>query len=332
MKILGISNQNFIGVTVATRAICTEYYPVAHQNDERAAAHLGRQIAKFNPDLLVVGGWSQGYGVVLSEMHKHRKFPVINVYHSTIFHGTFFGDDVYYPQIVACHKKGAIDLLGFVQPQQVEYYQKVKNEYAIWVPHYFKQLQKIKKHKKFCIGVLGGTGSWFKNGYGAHEVAKDYTMNNPGTEVLASYSYDKMHHHFLHMLAGCSVLVHISHLECYPNVVQEAWSMGIPVILSQASVGLVNNPLLNFEERCALRDMVLSSNIDAYELYKTIEKIHKNWDHYSQLVHSIHEKVSKRAGAYTDKLFAKIIEGYKNRSMDKSFLRMPFEKPDQLWL
>lgn len=332
MKILGISNQNFVGVTVATRAVCTDYYPVAHQNDALAAAHLGRQIAKVKPDLLIVGGWSQGYDTVLTEMNKYRSFPVINVYHSTIFHGSFFGDDMYYPQVTACHKRRELDFLGFVQPQQVNYYQKVRQEYALWVPHYFKQLTRVKKPKVFRIGVLGGTASWFKNGHGPTEVAKDYVQNVPGCEFVANHSYDKMHHHFMQLIASCSVLMHTSHLECYPNVVQEAWSMGVPVILSQASVGLIDNPLLNFEERCLLKDMVVASNIDAYELYKTIEKIHKNWAHYSELVYGIHDKISRRAAVYTDKLFVKIIEGYRTRNFDRAFFRMPFEKPEELWL
>lgn len=330
MRILGISNPNFTGVTVATKAVTTDYFPVPHIEVEARARNIGEQILRWRPDILIVGGWSRGYGALLAALGKGRSFPVVSVYHSTPFHGNYFGDDIYVRDIELAQRRGDITIRAFVQPHTVAYYQQVKKENVAWVPHYFEMPARKATKKppsKFRIGVLGGTSSWFKNGYGALSVAKDYAELNAGAEVVYNQSYDKPHHQFLELLSSCSVLIHTSHLECYPNIVQEAWGRGVPVILSDASVGLTESPLMSIADRKLISKMVVRCNIDPMELYQKIAEARADYAKWSGEVRGVHTRLTQKAKEYVDDVFRGIVAGYDLRRFDASKFRVVLPEP-----
>lgn len=315
MKILGISNPNFVGVTVATKAICTDYVPVNHINHNTLTPTIAQTILKEDPDVLVIGGWSKGYGDLLTHLRERkRRFPVVGVYHGGLFHHNVFNDQLYFQQFLAAQKKGNIDVTGFVNPPTAEYFQKVRGEKKVaFVPHYFKPSKlRVDPKQIFRIGVFGGTANWVKNAGGAAVVAKDYVDNTPGCSLTTTNSYNQNRDMFLGTLSECSLLIHISHLECYSNLVQEGWARGIPVIYSAANDGLVSqNPLLTKEEKYQLNHLRMSCNIDAVELYDLITHVHKSWDGYSKCVYEIYQNLALRTENYLKELFNQIYRNHK---------------------
>lgn len=328
MKILGISNPNFIGVSAATRAIVTDYLPIAHQHGGEAIATIARQIVALNPDILIIGGWSIGYDWLVKEMKRTRKFPVMCVYHGTHFHGEAFGDDSYLSIIAACQVRGEIDYMGYVQPQTAEYYQTVHDQVVAWVPHSFKQQIKAKESPHYKIGVFGGTKNWYKNTGGVLKVAQDFCDKHRGSSIITQLSYDKPRTEFHDLLKSCSVIIHTSHLECYSNTIQEAWSYGVPAIMSWANVGLINNPLFTHEEKQMLERMTVLSNIDPLELYEKLRTIKSQWGFLSTYVHSLSGRLSQRTVSYTHDLFNAIVMGYKSSKPPLARFQSPFRNPE----
>lgn len=324
---MGISNPNFIGVTVATKAICTDYAPVNHVNHSTLVPMIAQTILKEDPDVLVVGGWSKGYGDILAYLkERKRRFPVIGVYHGGLFHHNVFNDQLYFQQFLAAQKRGSIDVTGFVNPPTAEYFQKVRGERNVaFVPHYFKPLKlRVDLRYPFRIGVFGGTANWVKNAGGAAVVAQDYVNNTPNCALTTTNSYGQSRELFLGSVNECSLLIHISHLECYSNLVQEGWARGIPVIYSAASDGLVSqNPLLAKDEKYQLNHLRMESNIDAVELYDLITHVHRNWDKYSESVHDIYRKLAVRTENYLKELFDQVCRSHKKGGVRSSnfFLR-----------
>ena len=70
MRILGISNPNFLGVTIATQAICTDWLPAPHMNSPYEWQKLSSEIFHKGPDVVVVGGWSRGYLNLLQDLKR----------------------------------------------------------------------------------------------------------------------------------------------------------------------------------------------------------------------------------------------------------------------
>lgn len=327
MKILGISNPAFSGVTVATRAICTEYMGVPHFQVRPQIGRIAEAIARQNPDLLLVGGWSTGYDELLSMLSRRRDFPVLSVYHSTVFHGSVFSDELYWKQFLLAKEHGHTDFIGFVQPQTAMYYHKIKKQLALFVPHFFKPESAAKNNKDvFRIGVFGGLNNYFKNTQGAFEVAHDYAKNVHGIGVVAPQEASQNREYFLrNTLEPCQLAIFISHLECYPNTVQECWARGIPVITSPACSGLIGeNPLLNFVQKEALGELQLTCGTDAIELYGKITGAHVDWDRHSKVVHTIYKQLSHATETYVNQLFETLISGYQDRKYDTDFLTKPF--------
>lgn len=317
MKILGISNPSFTGVTVATKAICTDYYPVLPITDIKNSYSLAKAIVNFKPDLLIVGGWSAGYNYLLEAMRVSRKFPVVVVQHSHVFHGSFFGDDIYLPEIDACAGIGSIDVIAYVQPQMADYVRTVRRKTTAWVPHYFQPGPVSCKPKKFTVGVLGGVGSPYKNVSGCIKVAKDFAANNPNTEIVISDPHGEVPHIFLERIKKCSVLLHTSHLECYPNLIQEAWSVGVPVVMSTASIGLYQNHLIGKKPWHGVHDLVVKSNNDASELYHMIDRVyadHNAHNRYGTAVHEGYKRLSQAAEDYTAKVLSAVRDGYQSKT------------------
>lgn len=317
LKILGISNPSFTGVTVATKAICTDYYPIGHQTDTLQIQRLAKAIVNFNPDVLVVGGWSRGYNFLVEFMRHHKKFPVIMVQHSHLFHGEYFGDNVYQPEIEACRKQKSIDLVAYVQPEMARYVQEYRGVQSAWIPHYFPIGDKAPRAQKFTIGVLGAMQSPLKNMYGCLQVAKDF-KNNVGADKVEIVlpNGNEMPHLFLERIRRCSVLLHTSHLECYPNTVQEAWSVGVPVILSTASAGLYNSPLTP-TVWSGVSDLVVKNNNDPLELYDRIMRVYADYcsgSTYSDSVYTEYKTLSALAEVYTAKVLDAVHHGYTTRS------------------
>lgn len=314
MKILGLSNPQFQGVTVATKAIVTDYCGVGHIDNSISAPNIAREILNFNPDVLVVGGWSRGYDVLMAQISRLRKFPVVNVFHGTVFHGDYFGAEGFLTAIDSAYDKGHIDYRAYVHPQSVEYERFVRGRPTVWIPHYFPHLKRKKQDPIFRIGILGGADSWYKNGAGAITVAKEFCRQNKNCELVMNYKYDRRREDFLQILNSCSVLIHPSHLECYSNTVQEAWSRGIPVILSRANRGLTHSPLLEHKEieNTPVSACLLEDAIDPMELYEAIDNVREGWEDISCATHELHQKITKRAESYTSKVFKTMTEIYKD--------------------
>ena len=312
MKILGISNPNFTGVTIATKANCTHYLPVPHMQSPGQMVPVIRSILNQKPDLMIVGGWSKGYLDMLRALHPDKTFPVVSVYHSSLFHGSFFGDDVYWREFERAQATGVTDILGFVQPQMAEYYQIVRKKKATaFVPHCFLPQKKVEAQETFNIGVFGDTEAWHKNVQGVYAVAKDFAERNPNCKVIRNFTTNSPHEEFLRVLAQCSVVIHASHLECYPNVIQECWVRGIPVISSPASDGLtIKNPLYPTDE------FVLNSATDVMEIYRLLGMVHRNWEGASIAAFNHYKRLSELTTKYNDKLFSKIVEGYNHGIYD----------------
>jgi len=297
---------------------------VTDTQNQISARNIGSVIANMRPDVLVVGGWSKGYDEVLDQVGKVKSFPVVSIYHNTLFHGSLFGDEQYKVQINNAYTKKQIDFLGFVQPQAVEYYRKIRRQNAVWVPHYFEPQNQIlinKGKEKFRIGILGGVSTWYKNAAGAVQVAADFCKSNPSCEVVMNHTYDRQHSDFIKLLRSCHLLIHTTHLECYPNVVQEAWASGIPVILSGSSIGLTENPLIRDN---AMMDFVLKSNISALELYRCIEEKYHNWQACSDFVHRYASKLHKESKSYTHKMMVEFKKLYREGSRDSALFDQPF--------
>lgn len=325
MRVLGISNPHFKGVSIATRAICTEYMPIMHIAHTGSIIQLVSSIIATDPDILIIGGWSKGYDELLMKLSSQRKFPVLSIYHSTSFHGTMFQDEIYWRQFLETNEKGGSDLIGFVHPVTARYYQQIKRKPSVFVPHFFPiQLQR-KKSEKFTIGIFGGQENLFKNTYGAKEIAADFAASNKNCEVLCPHSCNQDHKTFLNMLSSCSVIVHLSHIECYSNTIQEAWARGIPAIYSPANDGLVkDNPLIDDRSRFDLELLRMSSGIDAMELYGKLTMVYNNWQIHSDKAHAAYKLLSADACNYVNSMFDCIIDGFHKRSRDLS------AKPNQM--
>lgn len=326
VRIVGISNQEFIGVTVATQAVCDTFVPVPHLDNPGLVRRAATTVVQQRPDLLIVGGWSRGYGDLMSEISRAgRRFPVIAVSHGTVFHGRAFGDDIYWPQIDAAYSAGLIDILGFAQPHQASYAIEVQRRKAAWIPHSFDVRDRIAPPSRvFRIGVLGGAGSPLKNIEGAVLVAKDFAANHGSeVEVVVSTHYSKRRQEFLETLSRVHLLVHMSLLECYPNLLQEAWSMGIPTIQGGASDGLTDSPLLSPSDTGFLQESELHSSCDALSLYSTIGWVRREWEHRSVTTHEIYRRLSESTTAYLSSIFAAVVADKKTESYSRRFYLTP---------
>lgn len=334
MKILGISNPDFLGVSIATQAICTNWLPVPHMTAPHEWRKLTSTIFHSNPEVLVVGGWSKGYTSLLTELRRegHKDFPVLHVSHSTPFHGSFFHDDWRAPEFENAFKTGLVDLLGFVHPQTAEYYQKVRKTFAVFVPHAFKPArQPVEKQSVFRIGILGSP-QWYKNVEGALTVARDFEADHTHVELVTSAGLNKPHEAFLATLNSCSVLIHLSHLECYSNTVQEAWARGIPVITSPASSGLTRyNPLLDIKDKKILGCLELDSATDPVQLYQTLKLVKDGWDGYSNVIYHSYKNLAHRTASYLEGMFLRLVKDYPNREHDVGFFESPFTKEGIPW-
>lgn len=334
MKILGISNPDFLGVSVATQAICTDWLPVPHMTAPHEWRKLTSAIFHANPQVLVVGGWSKGYTSLLTELRRegHKDFPVLHVSHSTPFHGSYFHDDWRLPEFESAFKTGIVDLLGFVHPQTAEYYQKVRKTFAVFVPHAFTPARRpVEKQDIFRIGILGSP-QWYKNVEGALTVARDFEADHARVELVTSAGLNKPREAFLATLSSCSVLIHLSHLECYSNTVQEAWARGIPVITSPASCGLTRfNPLLSPKDVKVLSGLELDSGTDPIQLYRALKLVKDDWGSYSKEIYNSYQNLAANTSAYLGGVFTRLIKDYPNREHDVGFFESPFTKEGIPW-
>lgn len=324
MRILGISNPTFVGVTVATKAVTTDYYPLLPLDNPAKAPNIANAIARWKPDVLVIGGWSAGYRSIVEELRRIRTFPILSIYHSTLFHGRFFGDEKYIPEIEKLLHTGLIDYMAYVHPDQVRFEQVVKKRLRLWVPHSFKMERQITPPKEFTIGILGGTGSLLKNSEGAIAVAQEYALHHPKTQVLFNQTYDKGHKNFLSVLANCSVIIHPSHLECYSNLMQEAWSLGVPVIYSRANLGLSKSPLLQPHEQKILSSLCLDSATDPHEVYQKLIFVRETWQARSNEVYSTYKELTSRTEQYLTDLMIEIRNCYQQKSRTAPIFQMFF--------
>lgn len=313
MRILGVSNPTFVGVTVATKAIVTDYYPLSGIDVPGKAIGLAQAISRWKPDILVIGGWSTGYEHLVEELSKGRNFPILCVYHSTLFHGKFFGDDRYLKTIDSLLERRIIDWLGYVHPEQSRYEYKIRGKIRPWVPHAFKPKHQMENLSQFSIGVLGGTASSLKNTEGSMKVVEEYVKNNPGTQIISNQNYDKKHEQFLNVISRCSVVVHTSLLEAYSNLIQECWSMGIPAIFSPQCRGLSESPLLTRKESFLLNKLCVTATNNPYELYEMIDFVRLSWNARSNEVYGIYKDLYNRTNEYTAKLFTTMLELYHKR-------------------
>lgn len=315
MKVVAISNPNFQGVTVATKAIAHEYIPVAHLEHGAHEVQALQAILGAKPDLLVVGGWSKGYLSLLRDLKLRRNFPVMSVYHGSLYHGAAFDDEDFWAQMELAYAGGFTDAMGFVQPQTADYYTLYRETPAVWVPHAFPPQPAVNRQDKFRIGIFGG-GGILKNCYGAAQVANDFAKNRDNCSVVTPYGYNQPREQFLQSMRTCSVVLQTSHLECYSNTILEAWSNGVPVIMSPANSGLLNQYLLTGDELCNLvPSTFLSSGTDAVELYQAISRVHHCWLHNMEDIrcgaYEVYCALYARTCAYRTELFRRVCTGYR---------------------
>jgi glycosyltransferase involved in cell wall biosynthesis len=334
VKILGISNPQFSGVTVATKAVVSDYAPIAHIDDYMKPAQVAESILRWNPEVLVVGGWSRGYAEILKKLKPHRRFPVVCIYHSTVYHGKAFNDDKMLTEVKGCLGYETLDFLAYVDPRQVQFDRKIDpTSRSLWLPHSFKPRQQpIAAHKLFRIGILGGTASVLKNSEGAITVANSYAANRDNVQVVYAAGYNKSHKDFLDTISNCSVILHPSHLECYSNLLQEAWSYGVPVIFGTANTGLTESPLLTDIERSTLNKLCLKSVTDPSELYDKISLVHQTWQARSNEVKLIQADIHKRTDLYLTRAFAEIAKAHAQRSKYPAYFDKPFAESGLGWL
>ena len=334
MRILGLSNPHYSGVTIATKAITTNWMAAPAMTSPYEWQRLSSEIFHFGPQVLVVGGWSQGYLDLLKDIKRsgHKDFPILSVCHSTPFHGSYFHKDWQEPEYEIAFKTGLIDLMGFVHPQTAEYYQKIKKTFAVWVPHAFPPARVLPDPQPvFRIGILGGD-PWYKNFEGSMLIAKEFAAKRKNVEISVSPTYSRPQEVFLALLGSCSALIHLSHLECYSNTVQEAWARGIPVILSPANNGLTHkNPLLDENEKRFFARLQLSSSIEPVELYQMLEWVEEYKDLYSEDLHESYTSLYRKTQTYLEQLFLRLVKDYPNREHDVGFFEAPFTKEGLQW-
>src|SRR5574343_1481675 len=137
MKVVGISNGNFNGVTVATQANCHEWVDVRHLDNVSRAQLTVRSILEKEPDVLLVGGWSKGYTFLLQDIRQRRYIPTIGCYHGSLYHGTVFNDDVHQNNWLRAHQHKLFDKIAFVDPRTACYYTHIRKIDAAFLPHAF---------------------------------------------------------------------------------------------------------------------------------------------------------------------------------------------------
>jgi hypothetical protein len=302
MFIVGVSNQNYIGVTVATKAISNAWVNF----DTKIFPHvIATEIKNSNPDLIIIGGWSVGFKELVDGL---KGWPILVVWHGTQFHDDFFDSEKSYQVIKGLYMSGKILGIGFAHPSMAEYEKKISGIDAYFLPHSFKQLNKLKKPKPFNIHVVGIKHNALKNGSGQFLVAQDFARNNPGVTVsrdTASLSYAK----YTDVIKNSALVLHMSHIECYPNTIQEAWSVGVPCIFSPASYALIKNPAIE----CAhdnVRKLMVKSSTEPFDLYKRIHLVHSNWDEHSESCYAYSKELSSAADKYTKEQLEIICESF----------------------
>ena len=265
------------------------------------------RIAEFDPDILIIGGWSQGYEQLLQELRGHVKSPIICIYHGTPYHEGYFGN--YLKTVQECLDDGRLDLLSFVHPPTARYYRNVlgMRDRVVWLPHYFEPQKSVKLTSPFRIGIFGGTKNWYKNTCGPIAVAEQYANKTTGVEVAYTRNYEESHSDFLKSMESCHLLIHASFLECYSNMVQEAWARGIPVIMSAANAGLYASPFLIDRQRDVL---ILKDAIDPVELMTKIESIHEYWPDESKHAYKLGRLHHEQASVHTQELLRFIHNQY----------------------
>lgn len=152
---------------------------------------------------------------------------------------------------------------------------------VLFLPHAFEPRPRVSQADGFSVGLFGNA-QFHKNTEGPVTVIHDYPARNPPGELIPCQDFDHSHERRLETLRTCSVLAHASHLEADSNLVQEAWSMGLPVIFSSACSGLARSPLLAGEDQEQLCALMLKDNTDASELYRAPGTVRERWEDYSR--------------------------------------------------
>jgi hypothetical protein len=331
VKILGVSNPRYVGVTVATKSYCTHHLafdPLSHSS--YTAAGAATHIIQLNPDLVIIGGWSPGYDQLATYLgHRHnRKFPVVAAWHGTHFHETYLKDWNYMRDILHLHQERFVDYLAFPQLDAAAYFHNVKEIPSFFLPHVFPIQKKAKKPNTFTVGLMGGKNEW-KNYFGQKEILTDFQAKHHGTNVLEVHTpTSNQHEDFLKLLGQCSVLSHLSILDCYPNVVLEAWSMGIPTVLSPASACPINNDLVtaNQDLKEWMRHLVCSSSTNAYELYQKLEKVMGEWEQYSSVTYAYYQLLHRETQEYLRKGFKELCASFTLRKTQSLALPTTFTR------
>jgi hypothetical protein len=302
MHITGISNQEFMGVTKATKAVCNSWF---NADSKTFPSIIVAQIEATKPDLVIIGGWSPGFDDIIDRL---REFPVMVIWHGTQFYDEFLNSEKLYLTIRSLYMKSKIAAIGFAHPGLAEYERKIHGVEAYFIPHTFK-IEYRTKPSKFNIHVVGKAGDARKNGSGQYIIAKDFADNNPGITVTRDLA-NIPNKAYIENLKKTSLLLHMSLIECYPNTIQEAWCMGIPVIFSSASSALLQNPALTCQHEL-VNQMMIRSSSDPMELYKRIRLIYRDYDKYSDACYGYAYALSAAANSYTKKQLEEVCEKFK---------------------
>ncbi len=320
MKIVGVSNPNHVGVTIATQAHCNAYLPLAGvpSASSRDVESASAAVLEVQPDILVIGGWSPLYAPLLANLRQKRDFPIVCVAHGGPYHGKGLGAEAHLREVQHCLRTGAADWLACVDPRLVQYCQAVLKRLVLFLPHAFPLREKASRSDAFNVGLFGNAMS-HKNTEGPAQVILDYLARNPTGALVRNQGLGVDHARLMAMIQSCSVVVHVSHLEAYPNVIQEAWSMGVPVIFSSACLGLARSPLLHKAEQEQLSELMVDDNIDPSKLWNAIVSVRRKWDDYSRTAHSTYALLADRTGRYARALFHSILANNRGNGCESDF-------------
>lgn len=307
MHIVGVSNPEYTGVTVATKAIVNSWIPLGIGSN---ALDVARQIKSQKPDLIIIGGWYASFAYLVEAL---KGWPIMVVWHGTYFHDEFYKSEGDYSTIMRLYELGHIHAIGYAHPGMAEYEKTVRSTRAHFIPHTFPLQPRASVKKSFNIHVVGKVSHILKNGGGQFAVAMDFYKNHKNI-LISRDSGALTQQRYLEMLRTKSLILHLSHLECFPNTVLEAWSMGIPCIIGPASKNLIHNPAVKPEQEF-IGTLLLSSESEPLELYSKISIVHEDWERFSKETHIWFCKLSDAVIKYTTKELESVCESFTSQKI-----------------
>jgi glycosyltransferase involved in cell wall biosynthesis len=298
MFIVGVSNQSYVGVTEATKAICNRW---VNAEIKKFPTVTALEIKELKPDLVIFGGWAPGFKEIIENL---RGLKILVIWHGTQFHDDFYDSEKLYVVLKRMYYNGQISAIGFAHAGMAEYEKRVGGIDAYFIPHTFKINEKKRQSKNFNIHVVGAKNNVLKNGTGQYLIAKDFESRYPNVTVSRD-NVNIPREKYIETIKESSLILHMSHIECYPNTIQEAWSYGIPCIFSPASCGLLKNPAIECDITL-VRKCLVKSATEPFDLFAKIHNVYNSWNQYSSACYEYIKRLNAAAETYTKNQLEKI--------------------------